>query len=723
MANANYGKQPIAAAVQQVVQPNQLDRRLLSICGVNPWDGFDSAGRKQMLSSHLGQRLTIKGANERWTQTGMEDEFGKYTSAIRVPSAARVVKVIERYRRTHGADAIAMNPETIVIFEDLDNGRYDIMRLENHCSNHQYFGFKYLFRPVVSEIRKNAFLKKGTVIADSPAVDPKSGAYKLGIMLNVCNITVPGVSEDSIVICRDVLPKLAFKTYETRVVEYGSRMFPTNLYGDKNRFKAYPDIGEYIKAGPGGRGMLMNLRTYEKNLAVVEMSTKALMEIDYVYDKPVYVGEGGRVVDIRIHHDNNSNAPSPTPTGMETQSLRYDNARRHFYQEVLDEYDLIKRELRQTGREPKLSPRFKQLIVTALSVVGKDDGQKVVMLHRQAPVDDFRLEFTIEYDIVPTEGFKLTDFHGGKGVLCEIWEPWEMPVDADGNRADVLFDPNSKVSRMNLGGLYEPYVNAATRDTAKRIREMVGWDSVLGITKPEVIEFAHAYALRYYQIASPKQYEMFASGRYGKTKEYHIEHICKEGIYLYLPPDNPVDPVEMVDQLEAEYPSCYGPVTYVGRSGKRVTTKTPARIAPVYFMLLEKTGDDWTAVSSGKTQHFGVLAQVTNADKYSQPTRTQAIRALGEAEVRIYVSYAGVRITAEQMDRNNNPHTHEHLLYNLLRAEKPTDIWCAVDRSVIPFGGAKPQQLVNHIAECAGWEFAYQPYDPGPVPKVANGTR
>jgi hypothetical protein len=172
----------------------------------------------------------------------------------------------------------------------------------------------------------------------------------------------------------------------------------------------------------------------------------------------------------------------------------------------------------------------------------------------------------------------------------------------------------------------------------------------------------------------------------------------------------------MIEELEAEYPSCYGPVTYTGRSGRTVTTKVPVRIAPCYFMLLEKIGDDWTAVSSGKTQHFGVLAQVTNADKYIQPTRNQAIRALGEAELRIYVSYAGVRITAEQMDRNNSPKTHEHILYNMMRAERPTDIAVAVDRDEIPFGGAKPQQLVNHIGECAGWEFVYEPYNPGPVP-------
>lgn len=715
MASENLNKQPIATAVHAAYRPNQLDPRLLNICGLNPWDGHDSAGRKQMLSSHLGQRLTIKGANERLTQTGAEDEYGLYTCAIRVPSAARVVKTIDRYRKTHGANGIAMNPETIVVFEDLDAGVYDIMRLENHHSNHQYFGFKYLFRSVVGQIRKDVHLKKDTVLADSPAIDPNTGAYKLGITLNVCNITVPGVSEDSIVICRDKLPELSFKTYETRVVEFGSRMFPTNLYGNDERFKAYPDIGEYIKSGPGGRGMLMNLRTYDKNLAVVEQSVKGLQQIDYVYDKPVYVGEGGRVVDIRIHHDNDTKKHSPTPTGMEIQSLRYDNARRHYYQEVLDTYDLIKRELRMMGRTIEVSPRFKQLLVTATFVVGKDDGQKVVMLHRQAPVDDFRLEFVIEYDITPTEGFKLTDFHGGKGVLCEIWEPWEMPVDADGNRADVLFDPNSKVGRMNLGGLYEPYINAASRDLGKRIRTLLDYNPVMGIQKPELIDEAHALLMRYYEITSPRQHEMFVSGRYQKSKAFHVEHVCKEGVYLYLPTDNPAESVEMVEQLEVEFPSCYGPITYVGRSGRKVTTKNPARIAPVYFMLLEKTGDDWTAVSSGKTQHYGVLAQVTNSDKYAHPTRLQAIRALGEAEVRIYVSYAGTRITAELMDRNNNPRTHEHMVYNLMRAEKPTDIWCAVDRDEIPLGGAKPQQLVNHIAECAGWEFAWQPYDPGPI--------
>ena len=711
---ANYQKQPMAAAIQRVVQPNELDLRLLSICGLNPWDGHDSSGRKQMMSSHLGQRLTISGADERRTQTGMEDEFGKYTTAVRFPCTGQVVKVIERYRKTHGADAIEMNPETIVIIEDLDNGRFDIMRIEGHQSQHQYFGYKYVFRPVIHDLRATKYFKKDTVFADSPAVDPKTGAYKLGINLNMALMSCPAASEDGIIICRDVLPRLSFKTYETRVVEFGSRMFPTNLYGSTEKFKGYPDIGERILDDGDGRGMLMNLRTYDKNLAVVEQSVRGLQQIDFTYDKPVYVGAGGRVVDIKIHHDNTVN-PSPTPVGMETQSLRYDNARRHFYKEILDEHDRLRREHKQSGRELKLSPQFHQLVREAISVVGKDDGQKVFMLYRQAPLDDFRLEFTIEYDFVPTDGFKLTDFHGGKGVICEIWEPWQMPVDAEGNRADLIMDPNSRISRMNLGGPLEMFINGSSRDTSKRVRQMVGWNPNTKDFDLAKVDQAWDYLMGYYKAVTPKMHAMFTSGRYTLTRAQHVDAVCREGIYLYTPPDNPAEAEEMVEFVNEHYPSCYGPVTYVGRSGRTVTTRSSVRIAECYFMLLEKIGDDWTAVSSGKTQHFGVLAQVTNSDKYSQPTRQQAIRALGEAELRIYTSYAGTWITAEQMDRNNNPKTHEHICYNIMRAEKPTDIQCAVDRDEIPFGGAKPQQLVKHIAECAGWEFHYEPYDPGPM--------
>jgi hypothetical protein len=275
---------------------------------------------------------------------------------------------------------------------------------------------------------------------------------------------------------------------------------------------------------------------------------------------------------------------------------------------------------------------------------------------------------------------------------------------------------------MNIGRLYEQYINAASRDVVKRLRQELQVETFtlplqralerIKETNPQLFGSAWDYLMGYYQIVSPKMYVWLTSDAYRGSPVGHLASVLKDGIYLYLPPDNDPEGPEMIRQLERSYRPTYGPVTYVGNSGRRVTTKNPVRIGSLYVILLEKTGDDWTAVSSGKLQHFGVLSQVTNADKFSQPTRNQAIRALGESEVRIYTSYAGTKITANILDRNNNPTTHKHIVQAILEAEKPTDIESAVDRSVVPVGGSKPLQLVKHIAEINGWRFSFKPHQP-----------
>ncbi len=51
-----------------------------------------------------------------------------------------------------------------------------------------------------------------------------------------------------------------------------------------------------------------------------------------------------------------------------------------------------------------------------------------------------------------------------------------MPIDEDGNRADIISGPDSIPGRMNLGRLYAPYFNAAARDVKKMVLEAFGYD-------------------------------------------------------------------------------------------------------------------------------------------------------------------------------------------------------------------------------------------------------
>lgn len=697
----------------QPTTPNQLHGALLGNNALNPFHQHTSSNRGAMFTNHLGQMLVLNGATERRLQTGYEREFAKYTFSVSMPCNGLVLDLIERYRKTLGKDSIDENPQTILIYEDVDTKQIGMVSLVAHCSNHQYFGFRYKTADGYRRLRVGEMIAKDTVFLNSPSVTP-DGGYKYGIEANIAYMTHPATSEDGVLISRDFLPKLGFNTYETRVVEWGSKKFALNLYGDENNYKPFPDIGDRIR----GDGVLMALRSYDPiELAVVEQSVKDTMRVDYTFDTTVYVnGPGGRVVDIRIHHDlSNYNCAE---VHMDSQAQRYDAGRRQYYKRIVD---MWKKLYKMRGESLQITPEFSRMVVEAQSVVSEGIGQRVSKIYRQEPLDDYRVEFVVEYDIEPGIGFKITDCVGGKGVICQIAEPHEMPVDQDGNRADIVMDPNSTISRLIPARLYEQYINASARDTHKRLCSMLGTPLFMheeaaraiieGKPKHE-IDAAWNYLMRFYRIVSPNMHEWFVTGLVQTDQLTYLSEIVEKAITLYMPPDNPPDTQDIIMQLEQHYRPTYGPVTYVGNSGRKVTTKRNVRIGSMYFILLEKIGDDWSAVSSGKLQHFGVLSQLTKTDKYSKPARNQAVRGGGEAEIRIAMAYVGPDHVAEMMDRNNNPQTHKLMTRNILAAERPTDIEDLVDRRAHPYGGSKPVQMVRHLSEVSGFTFTYRPYEP-----------
>ena len=383
--------------------PNQLRPDLMSVCALNPWPGHDSSSRIQMFASHLGQKLVIKGATERRCQTGLEAEFAKYTFSVKMPCDGRVIKVIHRYNKTVGKDSISMNPQTVVIYENEETNEIGMINIPLYCSYHQYFGFEYKAKPELNKLVPGQFIAKDTIFMDSPAVTD-DGGYMFGTEINMAFMSHPSVSEDGIMICEDALDKFKFKIYENRVIEWGSKRFPLNLYGTAEDFKPFPEIGEYIRDD----GVLMILRNFDKGLAPVEQSIYDLMEPDFIFDKAMYVsGPGGKIVDIRVHHEDN--VQSPTPMGMEMQIEKYDKARKSFYTEIISEYKRLKK---ARGDSLVLTPEFSRLIVEGLTATDTGENQRINKLYRHTPIDDYRVEFVIEYEVTPTIGFKLTDCHG-----------------------------------------------------------------------------------------------------------------------------------------------------------------------------------------------------------------------------------------------------------------------------------------------------------------------
>lgn len=272
-----------------------------------------------------------------------------------------------------------------------------------------------------------------------------------------------------------------------------------------------------------------------------------------------------------------------------------------------------------------------------------------------------------------------------------------MPVDQWGNRADVIMDGDSTIKRMNLGRLYEQYSNGANREVSNKVKAMFNGSNH---------EECYNYLMSYYYIASPYMHLLMLE-RYTNAiqRQNHVNSVLSDGIYLWMPPDSPHIGAPHIRALRKHFPVPRGPITYVAGSGRRVTTKASVLIASIYIILLEKIGDSWAAVSSARRQHYGILAKLTNSDKYTLPWRDQPVRLVGEAEARLMVAIVGPEPTIDLMELANSPVAQTYIGNNLLTHPTPTCIDDIAPVTFVPRGANRSVQYVSHIIGAGGSEF------------------
>lgn len=708
-------------------RPNELKPQFLHIAGLNPFQREDSSARVNMFSSsHAPQALVIEGANPRLIQTGIERKFARTTFNIKMPVNGTIAKIIHKYPEGVGYGASKINPMSYVFYRD-DKGpspQLGVLEIPKHHCLHQHFGFKYKPTAAAAKLYETSSISKGTILADSPAVDA-NGDYAYGVDAKVALMSIPGIIEDGVVVSESFTKKLRTRGFETVTESYGKEWYPLNIYGGPDEYKGFPDIGDVVRDD----GLLMVLRRYDDMLGPVEMTPDALRVPDYMFDRPIYTVPGAKVIDITIKHDNRLNPP-PTPVGMEVQAAKYYKMHQHMQREIIRFY----RDQMRANPKMTITPDLSALISQCLIDTNTESSDRSLRMYRRIPLDDWRVEITLEYPIDPTVTFKVTGCHGDKGVIVQVWPDEDMPRDAYGNVADMIMDGKSTAKRMNLGRLSEQYLNATSADVVTRsVRELfqsdmgspapdMGVTDLVGKTShlisshvtrimagadPTKINQAWEYLLRYYKAVSPQMHALLTSPSYKGTPASHVESVLREGVYIYYPSDNELDVPTITSNLMAEFPLAIGPVTYRGRSGRVVTTKMPILIGSMYILLLEKTGGDWSGVSSARTQVHGFPARLTNRDKHSAPGRQHPVRFLGEDEVRLSSATVGAIYVAEVLEMSNNPALHRYVTRRYLESETPTNIDDIVDRAVIPPGGSRPLVFTNHMLEMAGMAFEY----------------
>lgn len=298
-----------------------------------------------------------------------------------------------------------------------------------------------------------------------------------------------------------------------------------------------------------------------------------------------------------------------------------------------------------------------------------------------------------------------------------------MPVRPDGLKADMIIDPGPVFHRMNIGQSYEQYITCAAYDITVRIahrlglipsmmaydfdnRPVITQDTVLNINV-DLFNECYEYLMSFYKVFNNTMPSHFSK----LNREDQAEHICdiiNDGCCrIFLPVNNERLPDEIVMDLERLFKPTHTKVKYIDQSGQQVESAKKIRIGKVYMFLLDKPASEWSATSTARLQHFGILSSVTKSEKFAYPYRNSPTRLSGETESRIFACYTGAESIAEMFDRTNNPITRRNIYWNLLESEHPTQLKNIVDRNLVPLGASRPIQIVNHIFMCAGFAPTY----------------
>lgn len=292
-------------------------------------------------------------------------------------------------------------------------------------------------------------------------------------------------------------------------------------------------------------------------------------------------------------------------------------------------------------------------------------------------------------------------------MIVDLWNPEDMPTTLDGKtRADVIMDPASVVSRLNVSRLYEQYFNAMSRKTQELMRDAIG------IKKPK--EYTDAdlkkgmeLLLGLLKLIDNKQYEVYSQLKDKEAIREIISECIHEEVYILYSVANPKPAYKiLLDVKGTIYEPVYGPVTYKEK-GKTVITKHDVLIAPTYNILLNKVANRAISTSSSKLNHYGLPVSVSNTSKNKLPYKESSLKNISETENRLVISYAGRKAAAELKDRAVNLETHEAIYRHILDAEHPTNVFDIVDRTKHGYNGDAAMELINNIFNPAGISIDY----------------
>ena len=502
---------------------------------------FMSGNRQNMFTSHLEQYLNLINPDSPKLSTSFEKPYGKYTDSYSVAQADfRVIDVIPKYVGFKRFNYV-------YILQNLVTKVYDVVEVKHYETLSEDNGY---LRPYTEGDTYNTgdIIRKGATFYKATSHD-EFGNYRYGKNAKVAYISLPENEEDGIVIRKGFCE--AFSFYEIKQIpcSLNKNQVLLNYYGDdKTGYKCFPDIGEEVKDN-----IIYVKRSVNYQNAAAELTNNALKHP--VTNDEVCKGEGV-VGDIDIWVNDREEF---IDSENKRQIYNYYQQLLQYYTRIFNRLDSVVNAKQNSGVQ--YTYRLRWLYEHARNYL----DQNVQWQNNNNSFEFAYIVITTYERKVVTDGYKLTNRYGGKGVIAHVWPDEYMPVDEYGNRADLIISPPGVIARANPGQNYEQEYNFIGEEVRKRIQKLPTMEQQINLLVEFVTDVNPKEGRKLIELLSKKN---------PQQKQLFLDDLHANGMILVHEPFGGTISLENIEYLYKKYKVVPGYVT-ICREFKDTTTALP----------------------------------------------------------------------------------------------------------------------------------------------------
>lgn len=402
-----------------------------------PFMNHDDANRLQMTSSHLTQALPLIDSEPARAQSIYNKYMVEYSNMI-----IRAKDNMENLGTIN-----LMDEEFLLLKSDKELELYKIDTPILSAA----FTARNTFITNKKKIKKNE-----PILINGNATE--EGNLKIGVNGLTGYMVYGNNFEDSIIISESFAKKLVHVEKDVVKFVVNANEYLLNIYGDKDNYKCLPDIGDYIN--PNSR-IICAKRVIDKGYnAFIELSKHSNDKINFFGNDTIYHSKG-KVIDISIYsnvddeeslHGDFYNSVKPY---LDRNKENINN-----FVNIVEQY---LKDYKDKENEFTFGPNL-QYYYNKFRKIDKDN----VLTLGDKKFNGLYFKITIERECVAEVGSKLSNTHGGKGIITEILPDNEMPIrESDNKPLDIILSPNGVIGRLNIGQIFETTLNRIAEEVYK----------------------------------------------------------------------------------------------------------------------------------------------------------------------------------------------------------------------------------------------------------------